>query len=133
MRKIVCLILCSILLALLASFVSCSIPTAKPKEGVWYCKELRISIDFSVASEYESMCATMYNDDGTYRDIGCHFDYGSGIFFFEKLESDEIDILNAHFKWSKRNNEFIVTSLSDGTVYVFTPMPSDETTLNDAK
>ena len=127
MRKIVCLILCFILLA---SLVSCVMSTAKPKEGVWYCKKLGISVDFSVASEYEPMCATMYNDDGTYRDIGCHFDYGTNIYLFEESESGWIEILIGRFKWDKKNNEFIVTSFSDDTVYVFTPMPGDDETIS---
>lgn len=122
MRKIGCLFLLCAIIILLAN--SCSIPAKKPEQGIWYCEELKISIDFSLANT-NNICAKLYNDDGTYDTMGCHFDYGRGIYFFQMLDGNEVDYLNGSFKWKEREEKFIVTSNSDDCIYIFVKKGDD--------
>ena len=112
MRKIgYAFLLCVILFT-----TSCSIPAKKPETGIWFCEELKISIDFSLAQN-TSDSAILHNDDGSCEPLGCHFDFGNGIYFFQRVDDVEIDYLRGTFKW--KNDEFIVTSINDENTYVF--------------
>lgn len=98
---------------------ACSFPQPKPQEGVWYCEELMIEIDFSVLNENKSVnppyFAKKYNADGTYLEIRCLFDYGSGI---RLCSTDwEEDYLYAEFSY--RNDVFTVTTREDKHSYIF--------------
>ena len=115
MKKTGCLILICVLVLLITS-CSVSFPAKKPEEGVFYCEELKISVDFSLIDD-EYHCAKLYNDDGTYLTLGCHFDYGRGVSFFQTIEDTEIHYLTGSFKWKK--NEFIVISYVNSKQYIF--------------
>lgn len=87
-----------------------------PKEGTWYCEELRISIDFSYIYENRTPNgAKLYAEDGSYTDIWCHLDYGRGIFLMS--QDQQVYYLSGEFRW--RNNTLTVTAYDDGTVYTF--------------
>lgn len=105
-----------ILLCVILLVSSCSIPEKKPETGIWFCDELKISIDFSLAQN-TSNCAILHNDSGTYEPLGCHFDFGNRIYFFHQINDNEIDYLNGTFKW--KHDEFIVTSNNGESTYIF--------------
>lgn len=58
---------------LCSNLIACTLPFHKPfpKEGVWYCEELMISIDFGNETSEDQFAATKYNQDGTIRNIDC--------------------------------------------------------------
>lgn len=69
-----------LLLSMSLSACQFYIPKPKPKEGIWYCEELMIEIDFGVYHEAKTQhCAKKYNPDGTYQDVLLRIDYGSGL------------------------------------------------------
>lgn len=115
-KKVFAFILC---LLLGIELSACSIPQAKPKEGIWYCEELMIEIDFSVYSKGEGVnppyFAKRYSADGTCQDVLCHIDYGSGIWICS-LDYKE-DYLGGNFSY--RNGVFSVTTREDKYTYVF--------------
>ena len=112
----------SILLFHSIGLLACSFPSPKPKEGVWYCEELMIEIDFSVLNENESVnppyFAKKYNVDGTHEDVLCLFDYGC-IVEIRPLDWKDYgqEYLLGEFKYQR--NAFSVTSNEDEHVYVF--------------
>ena len=88
-----------------------------PKEGTWYCEELGVSIDFSYIYEnqFSPNGAKLYAEDGSYTDILCHFDYGTGMHLMS--QDQQVRYLDGEFRW--RNNVLTVTAYDDGTVYTF--------------
>lgn len=59
----------------------------KPEEGVWYCSELSMSIDFSeYANDKNANVGRFYFDNGHSIDIRCYFDYGKGVYFSSPCE-----------------------------------------------
>lgn len=74
---------CRMLLVISLMFIitmlsACSVPAAKPEEGIWYCDELMLEIDFNQVCD-DGRPAKKYNSDGTYQNAVCMFDYGSNI------------------------------------------------------
>lgn len=93
---------------------ACSFPQPKPQEGIWYCEELMIEIDFNNAKNTQH-CAKIFNPDGTYRDISCLFDYGSLIWLCS--EDRHEDYLRGNFRY--KNDLFYVTTMDRTHTYVF--------------
>lgn len=115
-----------LLITFMVSMLSaCSIPGETPAEGLWYCNELGISIDFSLlAEENTPECAKLYIGEGAAVDILCYFDYGTGISLMSL--DQETDYFNGSFEY--KNGNFTVTSHVDKKQYVFARM-SDSGTL----
>ena len=113
-KKLIMLILLVVFLCL--GLCSCSFPQPKPEEGVWYCDELMIEIDFFVYNQQQTQhCAKKYNQDGTYQDVLCCFDYGSVINICSV--NQEENYLIAEFLY--RNGTFSVTTMEDNRTYIF--------------
>ena len=91
---------------------ACSFPQPKPQEGIWYCEELMIQIDFAKGTEH---CAKIFNPDGTYQDILCLTDYGSVIWLCS--EDWQEDYLTGNFRY--KNGLFYVTTIDKTHTYVF--------------
>ena len=106
-----------LLISLNMGLCSCSIPRAKPKEGIWYCQELMIEIDFFTFNQQNTaFCAKKYDSDGTYQDVQCLFDYGDNI-QISSLDWSECYLLG---DFVYRNDTFVVKSLlEDKRTYVF--------------
>ena len=103
------------LLVIMLCFSGCSSYKA-PKEGVWYCDALRISIDFAYIYEnHAADAAKLYAEDGSYTDILCYIDYGRGIFLTS--QDEEIEYLTGEFQW--QDNTLTITSSENGSVYTF--------------
>lgn len=102
------------MLLLCINLSACSFPRAKPQEGIWYCEELMIQIDFNYAENTE-LYAKIFNPDGTSQDILCLFDYGSVI----RLSSEDWqkDYLIGNFRY--KNDLFYVTTIDKTHTYVF--------------
>lgn len=95
---------------------ACSIPQPKPKAGIWYCEELKIKIDFGyMEANSAANCAQIYNSDGTWQNVLCYIDYGSGIWICS--EDGTEDYLLGEFKY--RRGIFTVTTREDKKTYVF--------------
>lgn len=85
-----------------------------PEYGVWYCEELRLSIDFTFI-EYEDECAKIYNEDGTY--TVCVSNFGHGNEIFVSIDNQEDYYLSGTFKYKK--DLLIVTSYQNHKKYSF--------------
>ena len=105
MKRVICTILLSCMLLLLMN--ACSIPYKHPEEGVWYCEELKMSIDFAMYNSSDYMCVKVYNDD-TYEVMECSIDYGNGISIDRVLGVEFVDgmpvnipeqYFGGNFKW----------------------------------
>lgn len=106
---------CVAMLTLLC-LCACHIPTEKPADGIWYCEELKISIDFGVyQSQGTQQCAELHNDDGSTTGILFRSHYGSGI---DLVSVDQkISYLTGNFSY--RNDTVTVTDNSSNKKYVF--------------
>ena len=94
----------------------CSVPAEKPTDGIWYCEELKISIDFGVyQSQKTQQCAELHNDDGSTTGILCRSDYGNGI----SIVSVDQKTSYLTGKFSYRNDAFTITENSSKKEYVF--------------
>lgn len=115
-----------LLITFMVSMLSaCSIPGKTPTEGLWYCNELGISIDFSLlAEENTPECAKLYIGEGAAVDTLCYFDYGTGISLMSLDQTT--DYFNGSFEY--KNGKFTVTSHADKKQHIFTRM-SDSGTL----
>ena len=98
------------------SLTSCAIamPAPKPKEGVWFCDELNVSIDFSIQ---DARCGKLHADDGSYQQMLVHFDYWNGVTLAKGDYGDETEFLIGCFKYKK--DKFIITSYENDKDYVF--------------
>ncbi len=77
-------------------FCSVSIPGKRPSEGVWYCDELHLSIDFT-QMETDSKCVKLYNADETFIELICNTDFGNGIYIEYINDTDPSDYEIHHF------------------------------------
>ena len=94
---------------------ACTIPQPMPEEGVWFCEELMIELNFFVHSETDGpYFAKMYNPDGSYQDIMCHY-LGSNI-SFHSMDWEE-EYLIGYFLY--RNGVFSITTIEGDHTYVF--------------
>lgn len=106
----------AILLVISIALSACSIPHPIPEEGIWYCEDLGIEIDFSYLNEKMSQnCAKKYNSDGTYQSALCRIDYGCGI----NIGYDDWQEYYLVGRFSYRNGTFFVTSYEDNVTYEF--------------
>lgn len=107
-----------LLLIPLVFLCSCRIQAKHPEHGVWYCEELKMSINFSLFGKTSEM-VRIYNDDGTSETFLCHIDFGRGI-FIETLDESET-LYAGEFSYYK--DEFKVDV--DDTTYIFTEINAE--------
>lgn len=110
MKKIYSILLICFIAVLI---VSCTKLEKIPEDGIWYCNELKISIDFSKIDK-PTECAKLYNDDGTYQILDCYIDFVSVMDFFL---GDSI-YLSGGIKY--KDDKFILTTDKN---YVFLRQP----------
>lgn len=109
-----------ILLLIMIFALSCSISAERPDDGIWYCEELAISIDFSLVQDDPYHCAALHNQDGTSLTLACLFDYGNGITVFKEAENEgekSTNLLIGAFEWD--GDEFRVTTHDGDVTYIF--------------
>lgn len=104
---------CRMLLIISLMFVitmlsACSLPFSKPNEGIWYCEELRLEIDFNQVSG-DGYPTKKYNPDGSYINAVCLIAYGDWL-VVETLETHEC-CMAGDFKY--RNGIFSVTTFEN--------------------
>lgn len=72
--------ICALIIILIIGPVlaACTFPIYRsfPEEGVWYCEELMIEIDFGNELEKDCFAANKYDPDGKSRSIYCGIVYG---------------------------------------------------------
>lgn len=94
---------------------ACTISQPMPKEGVWYCDELMIELDFSDHSKNgDPYFAKLYKPDGSNQDIMCHY-LGSSI-SIDSMDWEK-NYLAGYFSF--RNGVFSITTVEDEQTYVF--------------
>ena len=117
--------LCIIIILLVLTMTACSFQAKSPKEGEWYCEELKLLLDFS--DPYGVECAKYYHEDGSYESLKYLRDYGNGIHICSM--DDKKNYLIGKFKY--KNDIFTVTENSTGKEYVFTKTDADIKVLED--
>lgn len=122
-RKFIVFVL---LISVTVGLCACSITSPKPEEGIWYCEELRLEIDFSAYNQLNTAeCGKIRNPDGTTQNVSCHFDYGCGITVSYRKNSlaPEDSYFIGKFQYKKatwfREESFTVTANDDNRTYVF--------------
>ena len=87
---------CSVLL-LFVMFIccSCSIQSEYPHEGIYYCDQLKMTIDFSKLG-YENGVEVVL-DDGNIAFFVCQIGYGSEVLIIDSEKADFY--LMGHFKY----------------------------------
>lgn len=103
------------LLFVITMLSACSIPAAKPEEGIWYCEELQIEIDFNHVMENQ-WSAKKYDSSGKYKTVRCLFDYGTLIRIDAANEPEAECYLEGNFLY--KNGVFSVTT-NEGITYTF--------------
>ena len=114
-RNVVRLATLSLLVGLCLALCACSIPQPKPKEGIWYCDELKLEINFSLYSERSQYFVKRYHSDGTYEDVESFFDFGNRITIGTAYDPENRLI----FKFLYRNGVFSVTTIDGKHTYIF--------------
>lgn len=109
-----------LLLIPLVFLCSCRIQAAHPERGVWYCEELKMSINFSLFGKTSEM-VRIYNDDGTFETFLCHIDFGNGIYIATLDDSENIYQGNCKL----RGEDFYVKI--DDTTYIFNEITTEPT------
>ena len=105
-----------VVLVIVMGSAACSILQPKPEEGIWYCEELMIEIDFGfLNAKADPNCAKKYNPDGTYQNLLCYIDYGGSIWICS--EDGTEDFLLGDFRYQA--GVFAVTTREDSKTYVF--------------
>ena len=111
---------CSIVILLLHMLMLCScsvsFPSKKPTQGVWYCAELQISIDFGLlAAENTPYCAVLHNGEGEDIPILCLIDYGRTMCLTSLDQKTEYYIARFAYK----DNVLETERISDGKMFYF--------------
>lgn len=75
MKKIACCLVCAILLTMLCA---CDTVPEFPTSGIWYCEELKITVEF--AGEYVSNAVVKWDDPDT--DLKMVIEYGGYMDFY---------------------------------------------------
>lgn len=108
-------ILFLIVVCIVMGVTACSFPAAKPSEGLWYCEELQIEIDFNHVMENQ-WSAKKYDSSGKYKTVRCLFDYGTLIRIDAANEPEAECYLEGNFLY--KNDIFSVTT-NEGITYTF--------------
>lgn len=98
---------------LILTLGACSIQSKYPEEGLWYCEELSMEIDFSLLKT-DPKCVKWYAEDGSYTLCKCYIDFGDGIFI--KSLDEETMYIRGSFRL--RKDKFTVIT-DDTSRYIF--------------
>lgn len=115
---------CILVIYILTLLCACSVsfPAKKPSDGIFYCSELKMSIDFSLL-ESTPECIKLYTEDGNYTVCRCMIDYGCGIGICSA--DQETYYLTGCFSYEGDN--FTIETYADNTVYTFVRQPETGT------
>lgn len=114
-RKFVVFIL---LIAISVGMCSCRHTQPIPEEGVWYCEELLIEINFSLLQQQKNtqFCTKRYNPDGTYHYLDLLLMDYEGHIWIRSLDYSEEYLLG---KFVYRQDTFTVTTIDGDHTYIF--------------
>lgn len=108
------------IIALIASILllcSCSIPFKVPEGGIYFCEELRMTIDFDIM-QYDSLCTELVTENGEVIRAHCLIDYGKGVWITSSIEPGTM-YLCGELDYG-RDGIFKITT-EDGITYSFLP------------
>lgn len=115
---VVMLILLLISTAFAMSACSVSFTSKSPSDGIFYCNELKMAIDFSLMKKTNEN-TRRYSNDGSYILCSTLRDYGSGIWICSL--DQETWYFGGNFKYE--NDIFYVTERETGIEYAFVRVP----------
>ena len=61
---------------------------------MWYCEELKTTIDFDQIMKSNDSCVKVYQENGNIQELGCPSDFSLWIYFYCTVGEDEVDYLN---------------------------------------
>lgn len=126
MKKVISFV--SVCLVFLFLLSSCSIPRKRPESGIYWCEELKILINFSeLGGEKGTLAGKLYHDDGSYSNLHCFFDYGSGVGF--SSEDEETSYLIGEFVYE--DSVFMVRRYTDDRLFNFFPITEEVFDIDD--
>ena len=103
-----------LLIAILFVFCSCSLPVSSPEDGLWYCEELKMTMDFSAPSN-EPAVEVVKEDGGIeYFHMGVGQDRRLRLFYYDEDDGFHIHLIG---KFKHRGNTFYWTI--DDKTYTF--------------
>ena len=105
-----------VLIAWVLFLCSCSIPFKVPEEGIYYCEELRMTIDFDIM-QYDSVCVEFVDENGDVIPAHCLIDYGKGVWICSV--DQQITYYDGYMDYG-RDGIFRITMV-DGITYSFIP------------
>jgi len=118
-------IILSVIFVLGALFYHFTRPKEPPSDGVWYCEELNMSIDFGLLRD-DYYCVKEYHEDGSYSKYAFWYDEGAamGFSYVETLPNGMMVNTNYRdlsgvFRWKEGEDEFVFTNGLDEFWYVF--------------
>ena len=111
MKRTLCFVT---LICLLLVLCACNQRSTLPDEGVFYCQELKMSIDFSLLN-VDPECVKIYGDNGDHTVGRCMIDYGTGVTICSA--DQETDYICG--EWSYEDGTFKITAYENGQTYLF--------------
>lgn len=91
---------------------SCSMTAKTPTNGLWYCEELNMEIDFFLYTNENYHCVKIYDENGSYDILRGITDHG-GDFVIHSLEQYEYEnLIDGRTKY--HNNEFQIITSENG-------------------
>ena len=119
MKTFKCIISALLMCLLLSACIY--IPKKIPNSGIYYCDELKISLDFHAVHAPDIFeVARLYKNDKTYENMVLHIGYDNKLYIAD--ESDEVNLVRGPFKW--KDNEITVENELDSKTYVFKKVDS---------
>lgn len=102
MKKIACCVVCVLLLT---QVCACSIMPKLPSSGIWYCEELKITVEF-VESDLQKTVVNWQDSDIEYSDLDVVFGYdGEMLFFHVNEDGGWLYVYDGFYKY--KNDELI--------------------------
>ena len=104
MKKTFC---CFIVFVILCTFFGCSIIPPYPSEGIWYCEDLGLVIDFA------TKLGRIYITDEEFVpiDIAIGYDGRLVVFYHDKENDHEIWVYEGFYKYKENKNLFEIDML----------------------
>lgn len=110
---------------------SCNDNLEYPTNGLWYCEELNMEIDFYIFDDFNKYCIKQYKEDGSYDIYRCGIDYGNTL-RVSSIDDPSTPYLQGSMKYSNVFSGPFQLVTSEGnkkTIYSFDyngPSPYEE-------
>ncbi len=113
MKKIITLII--ILFAICSLFfTSCTIYEARPESGLYYCKELNVTIEFN-----QSNIGIVHDENGNCKEYEVFLDFGNSIDAYDQISGEFVFVAGINGTFKYKNDIFYVTDVDSKKKYEF--------------